>query len=365
MMLRTLSVAAAATTLMLAAPAANAASVVSREQGPGGAQTLDYTAAPGETNKITVSASYEQSSNKLRITLTDAGVTQIAIGTDPGYPGACAAGSTPNALVCTYVMQRGTITDGGGALILGISAGDGTDQITFDASTTALALDDGQTQYTSLLGFVNGGDGSDTLTDLGEGQFRPIMFGDNGNDSLRGGPGDNVLGGGAGSDVFFGYEGADEMQGGPGTDSLTYRDGREPGGVIVNALEETFTMTAATKVSGNSWDVSANPAASQGDLVAGIENILGTAYNDVLVGNSAANILTGSGGKDTLYGMGGNDTLVVTGAPGRLYGGAGNDTLSARNGAADTRLDCGPDTDVANLDLIDTGWIACESTIRQ
>ena len=42
---------------------------------------------------------------------------------------------------------------------------------------------------------------------------------------------------------------------------------------------------------------------------AGIENVEGTYYNDVLRGNSLNNYFYGSDGNDTLYGMAGHDTL--------------------------------------------------------
>lgn len=362
MLLRTLSVAAAATTLMLAAPAANAASVVVPEQ----TYALTYEASPGETNNITISSRYIADKRTVEVTIRDTGVAQIGVTNQRGGASPCRTGDAANVMTCSVDLGAGLApNEGESAFFLLLYAKDGNDRITFDASTESLAARPVRTGDQTFVGWISAGDGSDTLTDLGDGEFRPELWGENGNDTLRGGIGDNYLSGGPGSDVFFGYEGADVMLGGAGTDSLTYRDGREPGGVIVNDLEESAALWPAPKLSGNSWDISAVENGPQGDIVTGMENILGTAYNDVLIGNSAANVLTGSGGKDTLYGMGGNDTLVVTGAPGRLYGGAGNDTLNARNGAADTRLDCGPDTDVANLDLIDTGWIACESTIRQ
>lgn len=71
-----------------------------------------------------------------------------------------------------------------------------------------------------------------------------------------------------------------------------------------------------------------------------IENAVGGAGNDTLVGNGASNYLEGGSGNDTLFGWGGNDMLVGGGGNDRLdgyatsgteydqlVGGAGNDTF--------------------------------------
>jgi Ca2+-binding RTX toxin-like protein len=57
--------------------------------------------------------------------------------------------------------------------------------------------------------------------------------------------------------------------------------------------------------------------------VSNIENLTGTGYADVLIGNSSANVIKGLGGNDILLGTTGNDTL---------YGGAGNDILIGGDG---------------------------------
>jgi Ca2+-binding RTX toxin-like protein len=55
-----------------------------------------------------------------------------------------------------------------------------------------------------------------------------------------------------------------------------------------------------------------------------IENGIGGAGNDLLIGNAVANVLTGGSGNDALSGLGGDDTLV---------GGLGNDSLDGGLGA--------------------------------
>jgi Ca2+-binding RTX toxin-like protein len=50
-------------------------------------------------------------------------------------------------------------------------------------------------------------------------------------------------------------------------------------------------------------------APGEGDTLAGIENLQGSPYNEVLIANSASNEMTGCGGSDRLNGLAGNDTL--------------------------------------------------------
>ncbi|MEI9903623.1 MAG: hypothetical protein WDN06_06290 [Asticcacaulis sp.] len=90
-------------------------------------------------------------------------------------------------------------------------------------------------------------------------------------------------------------------------------------------------MTAAQEpiclsYNGSSAAVNANLATNtfsggdaEGDVVANIENLLGSDFNDILVGNDAANVLYGVVGDDTLFGNGGADII---------YGWDGQDTLS-------------------------------------
>ena len=76
-----------------------------------------------------------------------------------------------------------------------------------------------------------------------------------------------------------------------------------------------------------------------------IENAYGTAFDDVITGNSVANTLRGNAGNDRLSGGAGDDALLGGDGNDTLEGGAGNDWLSGGNGA-DT-LNGGDGTDVA------------------
>ncbi len=75
-----------------------------------------------------------------------------------------------------------------------------------------------------------------------------------------------------------------------------------------------------------------------------IENAIGGAGNDTILGNAVANQLTGNAGNDTISGLGGADRILGGVGADALFGGDGNDYLYGDVGA-DT-LDGGLDNDV-------------------
>lgn len=74
------------------------------------------------------------------------------------------------------------------------------------------------------------------------------------------------------------------------------------------------------------------------DTLISIENVTGSAFDDILAGDPGANVLDGGAGVDLMFGFGGNDIL---------FGGAGDDT-SLDGGAGDDMLFGGDGID--NLD---------------
>lgn len=169
---------------------------------------------------------------------------------------------------------------------------------------------------------ISGTDGSDTLSGTA-GSDR--MLGRGGNDVLAGLDGDDILSGGAG---------ADRIDGGAGVDTADYSDASGPVAV---------RLGAGQRGRGTLGDAA-------GDRLVSIENIEGSAFDDVLAGNSAANTLSGNGGADRLAGRRGDD---------RLDGGAGNDWLSGGPGSDVFvfRAGYGSET-VADLNLGLTPWQA-------
>jgi Ca2+-binding RTX toxin-like protein len=115
----------------------------------------------------------------------------------------------------------------------------------------------------------------------------------------------NTLNGGLANDLLIDGTGssADIYIGGAGVDTLSYE---------LSATGVSLTLSGG----GSAGD-------AVGDSYTGIEQVVGTAYDDNLEGDTADNILSGGAGNDVLSGSGGNDTL---------YGGLGNDILKASAG---------------------------------
>jgi Ca2+-binding RTX toxin-like protein len=160
----------------------------------------------------------------------------------------------------------------------------------------SLAIQDGVTAQNTL------GAGTDTLSgfeNLIGSAFNDTLRGNGlanridggaGNDIINGGAGNDTLQGGAGNDVLIGGAGPDALDGGGGNDTASYAG---------SALPVAVKLNAGTGLDGD----------AQGDTLTGIENLIGSAFNDTLRGDAANNVLTGGAGKDTLTGGAGADTF--------------------------------------------------------
>lgn len=190
---------------------------------------------------------------------------------------------------------------------------------------------------------INGGDGTDTI------------WGSIGNDVVYGGQSADTLNGGLGYDIFrFGslteISGlAEKLDGGVDDDRLDFATGNLSGTVnlslaTLTSVEElalagsgnTVTLTAAqlgafvTIGSGFGPDILILSAAGTADLagasISGIDEIRGSAGNDVitLAGVATGQTVNGAAGSDTITGGTGADVLD---------GGAGRDLLTGGGGA--------------------------------
>ncbi|MBD9484678.1 retention module-containing protein [Pseudomonas sp. PDM14] len=117
------------------------------------------------------------------------------------------------------------------------------------------------------------------------------LSGGSGNDVLIGGAGNDTLNGGNGDDLLVGGAGNDTLNGGAGIDTASY-------------VDATSGVTVSLAISG-----AQNTLGAGNDTLTGIENLIGSRFDDVLIGNSGSNTLSGNGGNDTLTGGGGADTF--------------------------------------------------------
>jgi hypothetical protein len=136
--------------------------------------------------------------------------------------------------------------------------------------------------------------------------------GDEGPNTLTGTPGNDVICGLGGDDVLQGLEGDDVLDGGDGTDLATF---------------ESWPCCVRA-------DLGAGVATGVGtDGLAAVENLAGTAGDDVLRGDTGPNWIFGLGATDLLYGGDGDDVLLGGNEDDFLAGEAGTNALDGGSGA--------------------------------
>jgi Ca2+-binding RTX toxin-like protein len=166
---------------------------------------------------------------------------------------------------------------------------------------------------------IEGGDGADHL------------LGDKGNDTILGGPGDgDYLDGGLGDekledggpgngDQVIGNLGSDNLSGGPGDEDVVRGDGGDDvldGG----GGNRDIASFATAHAPGVVVTLAAGSASGDGhDQLVNIADVAGSAFDDTIDGDEAANRLDGGPGNDTLDGggpNGGGDPDLGFGGPG-------------------------------------------------
>ncbi len=186
--------------------------------------------------------------------------------------------------------------------------------------TTASAMAD------ELFGFerendeIDGGAGNDVISGL---TGDDILRGGGGADRLIGGGGADTLDGGGGNDTLV-ADRLDLLDGGTGTDTADFSE------LVERIIADLDIETAGSRQTGSGTSGSSQNGALlstspelggrpiNGVNLVDIENLIGTGFNDILLGNNEANVIEAGGGNDTVNGFDGNDFLS---------GGAGSDTI--------------------------------------
>jgi hypothetical protein len=280
-------------------------------------QTITYTAASGQANRLTV---------------TTPG-TDVRL-TDP-------AGLTAQA-PCTAVDARTVSCPRQGWLILDVALGDGDDVLFVNS-------------YVVQKVVADGGEGNDALSSDSDG-------------FLQGGPGDDTL---SGSATLLGGPGADRFVSGS---SISYADHTAGVEADLGGDEHAGAPGEGDRIAPGFRDVQggdgpdvlrAGPGRSFIQGGGGDDTLIGGPHGDALDGGDGDDTIRGAGGADTLFGKAGDDRL--DGGPGRdtIQGQAGTDVLLARDGAVDN-VECedGPPAhDRATVDPLDTAF-NCASVDR-
>ena len=368
---------AAATALAVLAATANAATVTY----DGG--TLNYQAAPGETNFLSI-----QTNDSGRLIFLDSasGVTL-----DDQTNGQCQPGFADYALDCAMPQD------------VDVDLKDGNDRgsVSFDFPANFHAT-------------IHGGDGKDRLDNANN--VNTVTFDGGANDDeITGGESADTLQGGPGNDVIGGRGAGDQIDGGDGNDTLTgdgYNVDAAPdvidGGAGIDKIDTDWsdpTDTAPPFVNVTLGGGADDGRPGEGDDVHGVEQLYvysagsyigsdgpddiqvrqvdkpstlkGGAGDDSLDASDGTDDLDGGPGKDVLDGGFGDDHIV--GGPGQdqIHGDTpegecgvvycklpfGNDTIDARDGEVDS-IDCGVGQDTVIADANDVVAEDCENVDR-
>jgi serralysin len=171
------------------------------------------------------------------------------------------------------------------------------------------------------------GDKHFDIEGLTGGAFNDTLSGDGWDNRLTGGNGGDLLDGRAGQDVLRGGGGNDTLTGGAGLDTLYGDEGNAD-----TASYAASPTAVIARLAGLLDQTRSSGGDAQGDLLLDIENIIGSARNDILVGRGTDNLLRGGLGNDELLGLDGADSLNGEGGDDTLKGGFGSDRLDGSIG---------------------------------
>ncbi|MCX7646683.1 MAG: Hint domain-containing protein, partial [Rhodobacteraceae bacterium] len=259
-----------------------------------------------------------------------------------------------------------------------LQGNDGNDTILGGAGNDTI---DGGTGADSILGgtgadSIAGGDGNDTIDG---GADNDTIDGGANDDSIFGGAGNDTLFGNTGNDTLVGGDGNDRLDGGTGDDSLVGGDGLDTfiGGAGADRMDGGVQQdTVDYSASGAGVNVNLGLGLgfggdAEGDVLGGIDGIIGSAFDDTLIGfdgqgtdpsdtytniffgGAGNDFLDGRGGDDILDGGAGNDTIIGGAGADTVFGGADRDTVIG--GIGDVALGGETGDDFDTLDLRNLG----------
>jgi Ca2+-binding RTX toxin-like protein len=262
-------------------------------------------------------------------------------------------GLSSTGQVLTGNLLANTLQGGAGADILDgglgndlMDGGAGIDTVTFASSAAGISIRLGAALAQDT------GAGMDSVRRIENvigSAHNDVLLGSTGSNRLHGARGNDEISAGRGRDVLLGGAGADILDGGLGDDLMD-------GGAGID------TVSFASSAAGVSIRLGATIAQKTGsgmDSLRRMENVIGSAHDDVLLGSIGNNRLHGARGNDQLSGGRGQDALeggvgadILNGGFGndRLDGGAGHDVLFASDGRDSATGGAGADTFVFQED---------------
>ena len=265
-----------------------------------------------------------------------AGINIISLGNSSGQ---VFAGAGDDIIIGS--LGYDSLTGGAGADIIDGYFGFAQAEYTLSPSAVFIDLDNGTASggdaegdiLTSITGLVGSAFDDTLIANSAASAFSVLLFGGGGNDTLVGGAGSDSLSGGEGDDMLDGLDGDDILFGDSGDDIIIGGLGDDiiDGGVGVDTASyaDASSAVAIDLTLVNNQDT----LGSGFDRLSGIENLTGSAFDDILTGDAAANEIDGGAGFDTLSGGDGDDTLVGGTQNDLLNGDGGNDILLGGLGA--------------------------------
>ena len=148
-----------------------------------------------------------------------------------------------------------------------------------------------------VLSFAHGVFGGYTIAN---GVVIENATGGSGNDVLLGNSANNVLTGNAGNDTLMGRDGNDTLIGGAGNDTLNGGAGVDTASYAGATSGVNVNLVAGTATGG-----------AGSDTLSLIENVIGSAYQDRIIGDANVNKVATGNGIDVVTLGGGNDTFVA------------------------------------------------------
>lgn len=196
-----------------------------------------------------------------------------------------------------------------------LDAGTGDDSFSGGAGNDTIYAGDG-------FDAGSGGEGNDVIYG---GAGNDILYGENETETRNGLTGDDTIFAGDGDDLMRGGYGNDYLDGGSGSDRVSY-----------------YAIAAGVTVDLRIQGTAQNTGAGGFDTLVNIENLAGTEFADVLIGNQNANWIWSHGGADQITTNAGDDTIWIPYGDGAtINGGQGFDVISFRGRVDNVGTDTG------------------------